>query len=81
MSHHDWASAIMREVQSVLENGTWIVVDNILQGKVPINAMWLFKAKIGPNGMVDKIKARIVAKVNEKSAGIDFLETFTLIIK
>jgi hypothetical protein len=43
--------------------------------------MWIFKAKIGPFGNIDKLKARIVAKDNEQTTGIDFSEMFAPIFR
>jgi hypothetical protein len=51
--HPGWATAIHKEIKSVLENNTWQVVDQIPTGKRPINTMWIFKAKSSP---IDKIK-------------------------
>jgi hypothetical protein len=56
---------VQKEVDSILENSTWELVQNIPHGKEPINAMWIFKAKTGPSGKIEKLKVRIVAKENE----------------
>jgi hypothetical protein len=60
-----WIAAVQKEVDSILENSTWELVQNIPHGKEPINAMWIFKAKTGPSGKIEKLKVRIVAKENE----------------
>ena len=41
----------------------------------------MFKLKINPNGSVDRYKARLVAKGFHKTPGIDFKETFNLVVK
>jgi hypothetical protein len=43
--------------------------------------MWIFKSKTGPTGQIEKLKARVVAKRNEQSKGIDFLETFAPMVR
>ena len=48
--------------------------------KQPIHAMWIFKAKLGPQGNLEKLKARAVANGNEQTPRIDFLETFALVV-
>lgn len=81
MSHLGWALVIQKEVESILDNQTWSLVNHVPKGKIPINAMWIFKAKTGPSGNIEKLKARVVAKGNEQSAGIDFYETFAPVIR
>jgi hypothetical protein len=75
------AVAVQKEVDSILENSTWTPISTIPDGKTPINAMWIFKAKTGPSGTVEKLKARIVAKGNEQAAGLDFSETFAPVVR
>ena len=55
-------------------------MDSVPEGKFLINAMWIFKLKSNPSGQIDKLKARIVAKGNEQTKGIDFLETFAPVV-
>ena len=54
---------------------------DLLQGKKPISAKWIFKAKPGPSGTIDKLKARLVARGFEQTKGIDFFETFALVVR
>ena len=41
----------------------------------------MFKLEINPNGSVERYKARLVAKGFHKTLGIDFKETFSLVVK
>ena len=50
-------------------------------GKKPISAKCIFKAKLGPSGTIDKLKAHLVARGFEQTEGIDFFETFAPIIR
>ena len=43
--------------------------------------MWIFKTKSNPSGQVEKLKARIIAKGNEQTEGIDYLETFAPVVR
>uniref|UniRef100_A0A2N9GHR0 Integrase catalytic domain-containing protein n=1 Tax=Fagus sylvatica TaxID=28930 RepID=A0A2N9GHR0_FAGSY len=42
---------------------------------------WVFKLKRNPDGSVARYKARLVAKGNHQMLGIDFDETFSLVVK
>ena len=41
----------------------------------------MFKLKLNPNGCVERNKARLVAKGFHHTPGIDFKETFSLVVK
>jgi hypothetical protein len=51
------------------------------QGNKPISVKWIFKAKPGPSGTIDKLKARLVARGFEQTEGIDFFETFAHVVR
>jgi hypothetical protein len=80
MHHPGWKAAIQKEIDSVLENRTWELVHDIPAGKTPIHVMWIFKSKTGPTGQIEKLKVQVVAKGNEQVHGIDYLETFALMV-
>ncbi|XP_019085650.1 PREDICTED: uncharacterized protein LOC109126500 [Camelina sativa] len=42
---------------------------------------WVFKTKLKPDGTVDKLKTRLVAKVFEQKEGIDYFETFNQVAR
>ena len=56
-----WKEAIQSEMDSIMSNGTWEVVDH-LYGCKPVGCKWVFKKKFRPNGTIEKYKARLVAK-------------------
>ena len=43
--------------------------------------MWVFKIKQLPNSQIDKYKARLVARGFSQQLGIDFFETFSLVVR
>ena len=66
---------MLSEYNSILENGTWKLVDCPSNVK-PIGCKWVYWIKYKSNGEVDKYKARLVAKGFAQQEGIDYDETF-----
>ncbi|KAL0399610.1 UNVERIFIED_CONTAM: hypothetical protein Sradi_2304300 [Sesamum radiatum] len=56
-----WKEAVKSEMDSIVSNGTWKLVD-LPPGCTTIGCKWIFKKKLKPDGSVDKFKARLVAK-------------------
>ena len=56
-----WKEAIKNELDSILKNQTWELVD-LPSGAKPISYKWNFKRKYFPDGSIEKYKARLVAK-------------------
>ena len=56
-----WKEAIDSEMNSILQNHTWELVD-LPPGSKPLGHKWIFKRKMKPDGSVDKYKARLVSK-------------------
>ncbi|KAK6120654.1 hypothetical protein DH2020_045604 [Rehmannia glutinosa] len=68
------------EFDSLLAKNTWTLVPctpdlNVISNK------WVFRIKHKVDGSVDKFKARLVARGFEQTAGVDFHETFSPVIK
>jgi hypothetical protein len=56
-----WKEAVQSEMDSIMSNGTWEVVDHSY-GCKPIGCKWVFKKKLRSDGTIERYKARLVAK-------------------
>ena len=77
---HLWKQAMDEEVSSLYENHTWDLVDPpantpILKGK------WVYRLKYNIDGQISRYKARWVAKSFHQREGMNFEETFSLVVK
>ena len=68
------------EYNALIENNNWELVPQA-QGKNVIGCKWVYKTKFRSNGDIEKFKARLVAKGLNQKEGVDYEETFSLIIK
>ncbi|KAL0282934.1 UNVERIFIED_CONTAM: Retrovirus-related Pol polyprotein from transposon TNT 1-94 [Sesamum angustifolium] len=71
-----WKEAIKSEMNSIVSNGTWVLVDLPL-GCTTIGCKWIFKKKLKPDGTVDKFKAKLVARGFKQKEGIDYFNTYS----
>lgn len=74
----EWWLVIQNEVESI-KNDTWELVDP-LDDKQAITTRWIFKAKRGALGEVEKFKARLVACGFQQTEGVDYFDTYALVV-
>jgi hypothetical protein len=75
-----WAQAMDEEIKSIENNQTWKLVD-VPEYKDVISVKWIYKTKKDGEGNVYKNKARLVARGFTQQPGIDFNETFALVVR
>ena len=68
------------EMRALLQNETWEIVD-LPRDKKIIGCRWVYTLKCKPDGSLDRYKARLVARGNTQTYGIDYQETFAPIAK
>ena len=71
----EWKSAMEAEMDSIVRNGTWDLMDRPSHRQV-IGVKWVFKTKFHADGSLDKHKARLVAKGYSQIEGVDYEETY-----
>jgi hypothetical protein len=73
-----WKEAIRSEMDSIMSNRTWEVVERPY-GCKPIGCKWVFKKKIRPDGTIERYKARLVVKGYSQKEGEDYFDTYSLV--
>eukprot|EP00798_Chlamydomonas_sp_ICE-L_P016736 gene16736-biopygen25671 len=82
MASHErdgWLEATVSEVCSLLEKGTFRVVDK--PDRPVFSTKWVFKRKVDAFGNFVKYKARLVAKGFLQKFGLDFTDVFSPVTK
>ena len=69
-----WKKAINDEMDSLLSNGTWVLVDLPPSCK-PIGCKWVFRRKYKTDGSLQTSKARLVAK-GFRQKRVDYFDTY-----
>nr|GEW71530.1 retrotransposon protein, putative, Ty1-copia subclass [Tanacetum cinerariifolium] len=73
---NQWKEAIKSEIDSILENHTWELVD-LPPGCKPLGYKWIFKKKKKADGTIDKYKAILVIKGFRQREGLDYFDTYS----
>ena len=76
----DWQGAMMKEMKSLNSNKVWDLVP-LPAGRKIIGSKWVYKVKVGANGVVERYKARLVAQGFSQKFGLDYDETFCPVVR
>jgi hypothetical protein len=76
----EWLAAMKDEYDTLQKNGTWTLVPRPARANI-ITGKWLFKNKLHPDGTLERRKARWVVRGFSQRPGVDFQQTFSLVIK
>jgi hypothetical protein len=75
----EWITAMAIEQASIEENGVFEYVDMMPDMK-PIRSRFVYKKKYGPDGLLHKYKARLVARGDQQREGVDYDEIFATVL-
>jgi Reverse transcriptase (RNA-dependent DNA polymerase) len=74
-----WKEGMDTKISQLTKQGTFKLVD-LPSYQQAIASKWVYHIKCDHNGMITKHKARLVVKGCSQIPGIDFMETFTLVM-
>ena len=75
-----WYGAMEEEVDNMVETETFELVPPE-ENQHPVGCGWVHEVKLNADGSVLKLRSRLVARGNEQEEGVDFLETFSPVVR
>ena len=71
---------MLDELNALHQNQTWTLVPRESHMNI-VGSKWVFKSKLKVDGTLDRLKAKLVAKGYHQVDDINYIETFSLVIK
>ena len=76
----EWDQAIQHEINSLDKNHTWDLVPRPTGNNI-VKCRWVYQTKFTSDGSIQHHKAYLVAKLFSQQEDIDYIETFSLVVK
>ena len=83
MESHDaeqWLKAMHEELDSISKNEVWDLTE-FPTGRKPIGCKWVLRKKYKADESLDKYKARLVAKGFTQQPSVDYVDTYSPVVK
>jgi len=80
IKYPNWRDAMNKEFDALLRNGTWTLIHSPPTANI-IGSKWVYRIKRKADGGIEHFKAHLVAKGFHQQEGVDFLETFSPVVK
>jgi len=80
LSSHSWFQVMKDEYTTLLSNHTWSLT-HLSAGAKVVGCKWIFKNKFHADGSFQRHKTRFVAKGFNQTAGCDYNETYSPVVK
>lgn len=80
LKDHGLTETMVEEMDTCDETNTWTLVPYTLDMNV-LGYRWVFRTKLQADGTLDKLRARIVAKGFNQEEGVDYLETYSPVVR
>ncbi|XP_068332865.1 uncharacterized mitochondrial protein AtMg00810-like [Pyrus communis] len=75
-----WQHVMQEEYDALKAQGTWKLVP-LPPNREVIGSKWVYKIKRNSNGTISRYKARLVAQGFSQNEGLDYYETFSLVVR